>query len=127
MISQTTPFVLTPLSSNGPGGTSQQVTINNSMFTTSRLSSQDSLPLMTRIIVSPMNANLNGTVVDCFEGSSSTVSIATTTIRIIDPGQFGKIIIIYYDLRSGMMILYSGLLLAHICILDYEKIIQIAI
>jgi hypothetical protein len=29
-------------------------------------------------------------VVNCFEGSSSTVSVATTTIRIIDPGQFGK-------------------------------------
>ena len=73
------------------------------------------------------SANLNGTVVNCFEGSSSIVSVATTTIRIIDPGQFGKIIVIYYNLRSGMMILYSGLLLAHICILDYEIIIQIAI
>jgi hypothetical protein len=29
-------------------------------------------------------------VVNCFEGSSSTESVATTTIRIIDPGQFGK-------------------------------------
>jgi hypothetical protein len=29
-------------------------------------------------------------VVNCFEGSSSTESVATTIIRIIDPGQFGK-------------------------------------
>ena len=92
MISQTMPFVLTPLSSNGPGGTSQQVTINNSTFTTSRLSGPNSLPLISRIVVNPVSANLNGTVVNCFEGSSSIVSVATTTIRIIDPDQFGKII-----------------------------------
>ena len=34
---------------------------------------------------------MNGTVVSCFEGSSSTESVATTTIQIIDPRQFGKI------------------------------------
>ena len=97
MIPQTMSFALTPLSYLGPGGTSQQVTINNSTFTTSRLSSQDSLPLMTRMVVNPVNANLNGAVVNCFEGSSSLVSVATTTIRIIDPGQFGKMIIMILE------------------------------
>jgi hypothetical protein len=29
-------------------------------------------------------------VVNCFEGISSTESVATATIQIIDPGQFGK-------------------------------------
>ena len=100
MISQTSPFVLTPLSSNGPGGMSQLVRINNSTFTTSRLSGRDSLPLMTRMVVNPVSAALNGTVVNCFEGTSSTESVATTTIRIIDPGQLGKIS--YFDL--GMMV-----------------------
>jgi hypothetical protein len=38
-----------------------------------------------------VSTNLNGTLVNCFEGTSSTESVATTTIRIIDPGQLGKI------------------------------------
>jgi hypothetical protein len=38
-----------------------------------------------------VSTGLNGTVVNCFEGSSSTESVATTIIRIIDHGQFGKI------------------------------------
>ena len=50
----------------------------------------NSLPLISRVVVSPVSSGLNGTVVNCFEGSSSTDSVATTTIRIIDHGQFGK-------------------------------------
>ena len=88
MTPQTTTYELTPISFLGPGD-DQVVVINNSTFTTSRLSGPNSLPLMSRMVVNPVNANLNGTVVNCFEGSSSTVSVATTTIRIIDPGQFG--------------------------------------
>ena len=90
MMPQTMIYELTPILSIG--GTSQLVTINNSTVTTSRLSGQYSLPLMSRIVVNPVSAALNGTVVNCFEGSSSTESLATTTIRIIDPGQFGKIL-----------------------------------
>ena len=94
MISQTTPFVLTPLSYIGPGGTSQQVTINNSLFTTSRLSGPNILPLMSRMVVNPVSAALNRTVVNCFEGTTAIESVAITTIRIIGPGQFGKMLII---------------------------------
>ena len=60
------------------------------MITFSRLSSQGSSPLVSRTVVSPVSRDLNGTVVNCFEGISSTDSVATTTIGIIDPGQFGK-------------------------------------
>ena len=69
--------------------------ISTSMITFSILSGQDSSPLVSKIVinqtvVNPVSNSLNGTVVNCFEGISSTDSVATTTIRIIDPGlEFG--------------------------------------
>ena len=117
MISQTSPFVLTPLSSNGAGGTYQLVMINNSTLTTSRLSDRNSLPLMTRMVVNPVSAVLNGIVVNCFEGTSSTESVAITTIRIIDPGRFGKIS--YFDL--GMMV--QLILCSQLAIVTYYRIL----
>ena len=66
------------------------VMINNSIFTFSRLSGSDSLPLISRMIVNPVTSGLNGAVVNCFEGSTAINLVSTTTIRIIDPGQFGK-------------------------------------
>ena len=82
-------YTTTPLTSIGR--VPQPLTIGTSaMITFSRLSDQGSSPLISRIVVSPVSRDLNGTVVNCFEGISSTDSVATTTIRIIDPGQFGK-------------------------------------
>ena len=59
------------------------LTISTSTITFSRLSGQGSLPLVSRIVVSPVSSGLNGTVVNCFEGSTSTDSVAATTIYII--------------------------------------------
>ena len=82
-------YMPAPVESAGSRGAPPPVTINTTTFTFSRLSSQDSLPLISRITISPVSSGLNGTVVNCFEGFPST-ELATTTIRIIDPGQFGK-------------------------------------
>jgi hypothetical protein len=90
MMPQTMTYALTPILSIG--GMPQLVMINNSTVTASRLTGDGSLPLMSRIVVNPVSAALKGTVVNCFEGSSSTESLATTTIRIVDPDQFGKIL-----------------------------------
>jgi hypothetical protein len=79
-----------PITSVGTSGASPPLTISGSMITFSRLSGQGSSPLVSRIVVSPVTSGLNGTVVNCFEGISSIDSVATTTIRIIDPGQFGE-------------------------------------
>ena len=38
---------------------------------------------MSRMTITPISRSLNGTIVSCFEGSSSTESVATTTIYII--------------------------------------------
>ena len=60
------------------------LTINTSTITISRLSDQGSSLLISRMVVSPVSNGLNGTVVKCFEGgSSSTEPVATTTIYII--------------------------------------------
>ena len=93
MMSQTMTSIVRVLSSLGDAGSGnpQVMTINNSTFTTSRLSGSESLPLLSRMTVNPVNSDLNETVVNCFEGTSSTESAATTSIRIIDPHRFGKI------------------------------------
>ena len=81
-------YTTTPLTSIGR--IPQPLTIGTSaMITFSRLSDQGSSPLISRVVVSPVTGDINGTVVNCFEGISSTDSAATTTIQIIDPGQFG--------------------------------------
>ena len=80
----------TPVTSAGTSGVPQPLTFSGSMITFLRLSGQGSSPLVSRTVVSPVSSGLNGAVVNCFEGISSTDSVATTTIRIIDPGQLGK-------------------------------------
>ena len=90
-------YTATPVTSVGTSGApTLPLTIGTSVITFSRLSGQDSSPLVSKIVinqtvVNPVSDGLNGTVVNCFEGISSTDSVATTTIRIIDPGlEFGK-------------------------------------
>ena len=80
------------ITSAGPSGIPPPLTVTYSMITFSRLSGQDVLPLISRVTVASVSSGLNETVVNCFEGSTSTDVVATTTIRIIDPfAQFGKI------------------------------------
>ena len=81
-----------PVSSDGPSSVPSPLTFSSSMITFSRRSGQNVLPLVSRVTVSPVSNSLNGTVVNCFEGISSTDLVATTTIRIIDSRQlnFGK-------------------------------------
>ena len=40
-------------------------------------------PLISRITINPVSSGLNGTVVNCFEGSLSTESVATISIYIM--------------------------------------------
>ena len=81
----------TPITSAGTSGVPPPLTFSSSMITFSRLSGQNESPLVSRVTISPVSSGLNGTVVNCFEGIESTDSVATTTIRIIDSRQFGKI------------------------------------
>ncbi len=78
-----------PVSSTGVSGIpTTPLSIGTSMITFLRLSGQNVLPLISRIIIDPVSSTLNGTVVNCFELATNLV--ATTTIQIIDSRQFGK-------------------------------------
>ena len=77
-----------PVSSIGASGIPMPLLIGSSTITFSRLSSQNALPLISRVTISPVGRGLNGTVVSCVELDTNLV--ATTTIRIIDSRQFGK-------------------------------------
>ena len=88
-------------SSSDSSGQSPVVTINNSTFTAPRLSAPGSLPLVSGMTVTPVSSGLHGTVVSCFEGTVSTESVATTTIRIIDSSQFGKKMISNEEFQRG--------------------------
>ena len=83
MIPETMTTRITVITSIGLSGVPPLVTINNSTFTAPRLSGTDSLPLMSRMTVSSVSRSLNETLVNCFEGSTSTDSVATSTIYII--------------------------------------------
>ena len=50
--------------------------------TSSRTSDQDSLPLISTMVVNPVNMNLNGTVVNCEDLGTSESMTASTTIII---------------------------------------------
>ena len=80
----------TPVSSAGTSGVPPSLTFSGSVITFSRLSGQDISPLVSRAVINPVSSGLNGAVVNCFEGISSIDNVTSTTIRIIDPGPFGK-------------------------------------
>ena len=75
--------VQTPITSVGSSGIPPSLMISSSTITFSRLSGPNISPLISRITINPVSNGLNGTVVNCFEGSSSTESVATTSIYII--------------------------------------------
>ena len=54
-----TPAIVAVLTSIGPSGVPLLVMINNSTFTASRLSGPGSLPLMSRMVISPVSSALN--------------------------------------------------------------------
>ena len=83
-------YTTTPVTSAGTSGVPQPLIFSGSVVTFFRLSASNTLPLISRTVVSPVSSGLNRTMVNCFEGISSINSVATTTIRIIDPGQLGK-------------------------------------
>ena len=64
------------------GVDSQPITINTTiMITFSRLSTQNELPLMSRILINFVSEGLNGTEVNCV--NTVTSEAATTTIHVI--------------------------------------------
>ena len=67
----------------GPAGVNTQPLIINStvMFTFSRLSTRDNLPLISRLIISNVSEGLNGVEISCTDAAMS--DSATTAIHIV--------------------------------------------
>ena len=67
-------------------GVSQQVsnmTFNSTLFNVSRVSSQDELPLVSRLVIIPVSKDLNGTKINCTEQRTSNET-ASTTINVMN-------------------------------------------
>lgn len=60
-------------------------TVNSSIFNISRTTPYDTLPLMSRLLISPVNDSLNGTVIICQEvGTDNSSSTIITIIKYDD-------------------------------------------
>ena len=70
------------VTSVGTNGVPQPLTVNSTMFTFTRLSAQNNLPLISRKIINSVGEGLNGVEVNCVDVAAS--ESAGTTIRIID-------------------------------------------
>ena len=60
-------------------------TVNSTTFTTVRTSDQDSSPLISTMVIDPVNRDLNGTVVNCEDVGTS---MASATIHYIDESKY---------------------------------------
>ena len=58
--------------------------VNSIMFRFSRTSVEDSLPVMTRLLINPVSRSLNGTVINCEDVGTSEVSSTTVIVRETD-------------------------------------------
>ena len=67
-----------------PDGVAPPLTVNSTTFTLSRLSAQDSLPLISRMTINHVSEGLNGVAVSCVDVAAS--ESAATTIQIVDSG-----------------------------------------
>ena len=69
-------------------GESQQVSsfiVNSTSFNVSRISSQDELPLVSRLLINPVNKSLNETSMSCTEQAMNNeiTAMASTTINVM--------------------------------------------
>ena len=73
-----------------------QLIVNLTVFNFSKTSAKDRLPVMSRILISPVSNGLNGTVVNCVDVETSEVLSTTVNIAEEDFNQSKQIIILCY-------------------------------
>ena len=69
------------LSTDSAGGAMSELIVNSTMFNFSRTSAQDRLPVMSRLLISPVSDGLQGTVINCVDVETSEVSSTTIIVR----------------------------------------------
>ena len=80
------------------------LTVNSILFRFLRISTDDSMPLMSRLVISPVSNRLNGTVMNCEDVHVAEVS--STTIFV---GSLQGIIIVY----ATRIVLYQSGIIFH--------------
>jgi hypothetical protein len=64
------------------------MTVNSTSFNVSRVSGRDELPLVSRLVISPVSVDLNGTRLNCTERTmimnNENTAMASTKIDVID-------------------------------------------
>ena len=68
--------------SDGPGNQMSYLLVNSMTINFSLVSSEDSLPLISRLLISPVSDGLNGSSVSCTD--LTTLESMTTSINVID-------------------------------------------
>jgi hypothetical protein len=81
------------ISSSSPSDQTFQTAINSTNLTFSRISPQNSSPLISRLLISPVSDHLNGTEVNCMDSIASERS-SVTVINISNGNPIQGIIII---------------------------------
>ena len=87
-------FIPNPLGISSGNPDNQTVRVNSTTFNFWRVSSEDSLPLISRLLISPVSGGLNGSSFSCMDvATSESVSTSINVIDNIQPQ--GKVTIQY--------------------------------
>ena len=78
---------------NSIGPVTSNLTINSTVFNFSRISAPNSMPVTSRLVISPVSNGLNGTVMSCVDVDSGEV--ASTTIIVGERGALQGIVQLY--------------------------------
>ena len=69
------------------GDAMSQFIVNSTMFNFSRTSAEGSLPVMSKVVIGPVNSSLNGTVMNCIDLDTSSSTATTIVTREEEPLQ----------------------------------------
>ena len=95
------------------GSIMSNLTVNSTVFNFSRISAHNSMPVMSRLVISPVSNGLDGTVVNCVDVDAAEVS--STTVIIGDRNSsLGRELAHLFMTLSNHTIVLSELLCPHL-------------
>ena len=97
------------------GSAMLNVIINSTVFNFSRISAHNSVPLMSRLVISPVSNGLNGTVMNCVDAAAGEVS--STTIIVGERGALQGIVYANYTQLYYYNVIYRYSYSCHTCML----------
>ena len=76
-----TEFTRTIIPTGSASDAMSQLVVNSTVFCFSRTSAENSLPVMSRLLISPVSNGLNGTVINCVDMDTAESSSTTIIVR----------------------------------------------